>query len=175
MSVARLYVPPAGSVSFLGSNMDDKMLGNTVRWRSRMRTDFPESLRFAFPVDSLQPANKTTLSVNFVPVVSDSLPAEMNKTKRQSFYAARTPLQSGESVVVFFEPAAGGQPKRVIVAGPSATTYLNIPPIALEEIEPGDYRVYLIKQAISRDTLPGLISAVTLQYHSDIKSVKVTE
>lgn len=175
MPVAQLYVPPAGSVAFLGSNMDDKMLGNTVRWRSRMRTEFPESLRFTFPLDSLKPTEKTTLPVDFIPVVADSIPAEMSKKKRQSFYASRKPLGQGENVVVFFEPTSGGEPKRIIVAGPSATSYLNIPPVALEGVQAGNYQVYLIKQSIKRDTQPGLISAVTLQYHSAIKSVTVTE
>lgn len=176
LATSEPYTPPTGSVAFLGSAMEPKSLAGFTRWRSRMRTDFPEKLRFTFPIDSLKPLDKSTINLEFEKIVADSIPTTINKKQRQHFYTGNKRLQLGESIVVFFEPEdRTAKARRVIVAGPSSSNYISIPTEAMTNIAPGNHSVYLVKQSISRDTIPGLVSAVTFQYHTRTQPVRVVE
>ncbi|PHI21018.1 hypothetical protein CEQ90_04865 [Lewinellaceae bacterium SD302] len=170
------YSPPEGSVAFLGSAMTEKSLGEFTRWRSRMRADFPEKLRFTFPLNADAPLEKTTVNLEFDKIVADSIPTVISKSQRQRFYAGREPLKMGESIVVFFEPTdRSAKARRIIVAGPGKSNYIALPTEAMTQLEAGPHSAYLVKQAIRRDTLDGLVSAVTFQYHTRPVDVSIVE
>lgn len=168
--------PAEGSVSFLGSAMQADELGTRQRWRSEMKVEFPEELRFTFPRSSgsTDGAQKATVSIEFTPPHTDSLPSQLLRTAGARFSAGRQALAADENLVVFFEPNQRSQsPRRIVVAGPTATDKISLPANTLEGVPPGQYQVYFVKQKLAKSKQDGLSSAIQVAYHTRSKPVLV--
>ncbi|MEM6878538.1 MAG: hypothetical protein AAF544_08270, partial [Bacteroidota bacterium] len=63
--------------------------------------------------------------------------------------------------------------KRILIAGPTSTEYARLPPESLTELPPGNYDLYLVKQKLSRDTVPGLRASTQIEFFTESKSVEV--
>lgn len=171
-----VYRPDAGKVAFLGSAMQADELSDRQRWRTTMKVDYPADLRFTFPTEDALNAPRTTLTINFPPPSTDSLPSSIDRKRSLRFAAGTQALTADENIVVFFEPEDRSErPRRIVVAGPTASEKITLPSTTLEDIPTGRHSVYLIKQKIARDTLEGVIAATQLSYHTRTKSVEVVE
>lgn len=172
---SEVFRPAEGSVTFLGSAMKADELGTRQRWRSEMKVAFPEELRFTFPSnENTSGAQKATVSLEFSPPHTDSLPSKLLRAEGARFSAARQALAADENIVVFFEPAERSQsPRRIVVAGPTTNNKISLPANTLEGIPPGQYQVYFIKQKLAKSKQDGLSSAIQVAYHTRSKPVLV--
>ncbi|NJO86635.1 MAG: hypothetical protein HC821_00690 [Lewinella sp.] len=167
-----------GSVAFLGSNMTARIVPGGMRWRTEMQVDFPNELRFTFPRNPDQKSvleDRLTLALSFSPPFPDSLPSIWNTSEVQRFEIGSAALGAHESIVVFFEPLSGGSGSvsRITISGPTASSQVVLPTVAQSELKAGDYEVYLVKQQIARDTLPGLLATTEISYHTRSRPVKI--
>ncbi|MEL6140506.1 MAG: hypothetical protein AAFU67_02690 [Bacteroidota bacterium] len=160
-----IYQPKHGSVTFMRSVMEPTELPNTVRWNTEMKVDFPSQLQFTFPKKLETPRKRHQLSINFSPPFADSIPNHIDKNRTARFSVGTEPLMEDESIVVFFEPVArNASPRRIVVAGPTATQEITLPRVTLQEVPKGEHGVYLIKQKLARDTLEGVLAATQVSY-----------
>lgn len=171
---SKVYRPAPGSVAFVGSAMQADELPTRQRWRAAMKAQFPEDLRFTFPLTDQEDAEKFTLPLNLSPPFMDSIPEVIDHTKSLRFIAGTQSLAANESIIVFFEPDNRDQaPRRIVVAGPSSSPRITLPANAMEDLPLGNGRVYLVKQQLARDTVDGVQSAIQLSYHTRLKKVMV--
>ncbi len=167
---------PAGTTAFLGSVMTATELPQGQRWRTEMRADFPVDMRFTFPKSAADLDDRYTLPVRLSPPLIDSLPNVLNKEKSLRFTAGTEPLSAPENIVVFFEPLDRKlSPRRIVIAGPTASEKVTIPATAMLDIPTGEHYVYFVKQKLDRDTIDNgqLLGATQISYHTRSKKVVV--
>lgn len=140
------------------------------RFRSRQLMDFPGELGF-----SLFPTQKDSLSFfyDFVPPRIDALPELIDRSKPVNFPVADEGLRDRESLVLFLEPADGGAPKRLLIAGPTASGTVTLPTSAILDVKPGDYSAYIIKQQLFKRATDRLKISMQTEYFTPTKPLTV--
>lgn len=174
LAESSVYRPAAGSVAFVGSAMQADELPTRQRWRTKMTVNFPEDLRFTFPMDEKEEAEKATIPLFLSPPFTDSIPEIIDRTKSLRFVAGTQPLAANENIVVFYEPDdRNSPPRRIVVAGPSSNNRIVLPANTVQDFPVGSGRIYLVKQQLAKDTLDGVHSAIQLSYHTRLKKITV--
>lgn len=149
------YVP-----SFNGSAMEPLGALPASRFRAEATADLPSVVRFG--VGSADEA--TNFSFVTHPVYIDSLPDTLYRDRSASFPVADRGLTDKESLVLFFEPGDRSTPKRILVTGPTASGAVSLPPSAVDDIAPGAYEVYFVKQRLFKDQVRTLRASIQSEY-----------
>ena len=154
------------------------MMGNTMealdglpgrRFRYTARRSLPELVRFT--VDNQgEPA---VFSFVTHPVYVDSLPDTLYTDRSANFPVGDRGLTDRESLVIFFEPDDRSTPKRILVTGPTDSGVVSLPTRAIDDIAPGDYEVYLVKQRLFKDQISTVKVSIQTEYFTEAKSVTV--
>jgi hypothetical protein len=168
-STLRLPAP-----SLYGSVMDPLVQDKTgQQFQAYRPMEFPGNIRFTLPAGDQE---VKTVSFPLLPPSVDSVPTVISRAISHNFPVAESGLAANENLVLFFEPGdAGGQPRRILVQGPTSSGNVSIPKHVLTDIAPGDYQFYLIKQKLFRDSLPLLKVSLQAEYFSPTISLTVTE
>lgn len=176
LSASTTYEAPTGSVSFLGSPMMDQLsTAAGQRWQTTRKIDWPAELSFSLPQPDFQSGDERfDLRFAMAPPSADSIPAIINRSQGARFKFSDQALAANESLLLFFETRAWNPGvKRVLLAGPTNSPYFNLPAATIRELPAGTYEVYLVKQALVRDSLPQLKSSTQIEYFTRSRSVEV--
>ncbi|THH41122.1 hypothetical protein [Neolewinella litorea] len=155
--------------SFLGSAMEPIGQLPTDRFRHYATGDLPSVLRFGVDADG-----ETTATFSFVshPIYVDSLPDTLYRSEAVNFPVADRGLTEVESLVLFFEPTDRSTPKRILVTGPTATGTVSLPTSAIDDIAPGEYEVYIVKQRLFKDQIRTVKASIQTEFFT--RSAPVT-
>lgn len=165
-------VPDGPAPLLLGSALEPLATAGTGRFRTRRSSALPTRLSAGMPCTDREAC---TTHWNFVPPFADSLPAVLSKSRNQQIPVLEKGLTAEESLVVFFEPRIRKTPHRLQLIGPTATGFVTLRREALADIPAGDYRIYLVKQQLHRDSTDRLVSTVQTEYFTRSREVTVTE
>ncbi len=154
---------------FLGSAMEPLGTLPARRFRYFLTGDLPQVVRFGVP------ANQEVTSFSFVthPVFIDSLPDTLYRDRALNFPVADRGLTEAESLVIFFEPGDRSTPRRILVTGPTSSGTISLPTSAIDDISPGAYEVYLVKQRLFKDQIRTLKASVQSEYFTRSRPVTV--
>ncbi|PHK98592.1 hypothetical protein CGL56_08955 [Neolewinella marina] len=155
--------------TFLGSAMQPVGTLPTDRYRHYATGDLPSVLRFGIH-DS---GGGAVFSFVSHPVFIDSLPDTLYRDQPVNFPVAERGLTEMESLVLFFEPTDRSTPKRILVTGPTATGTVSLPTSAIDDIAPGDYEVYLVKQRLFKDQIRTLRASIQTEFFTRSAPVSV--
>ncbi|WP_116127452.1 hypothetical protein [Lewinella sp. IMCC34183] len=155
--------------SFLGSAMEPLGTLPARRFRYNARGSLPPVVRFQ--VD--EPDGNTNFNFATHRVFVDSLPDTLYRDRAVNFPVTDRGLTELESLVVFFEPADRSTPKRILVTGPTEGGTVSLPSSAVDDIAPGNYEVYLVKQRLFKDQIRTLRASVQSEYFTRSRSVIV--
>lgn len=167
---ADLELPDSSELipSFLGSAMEP--LGDlpATMFRYYAEDELPTLIRFSVPL------GEGGAAFSFVshPIYIDSLADTLSRTEVVNFEVADRGLSETESLVLFFEPDDRSTPKRILVTGPTASGTVSLPTSAIDDIIPGTYDVYLVKQRLFKDQVRTV--KVSLQSEFFTRSRRVT-
>lgn len=158
---------------FLGSPMPAFAAAGPGHYRDVRRLPGLPDLRLTLPYPDRP--ERAELRPTLPAAHLDSLPPVLYRDRDNYFSFGDQPLTENESVELFLEPgvAGGGRPFRLQLQGPSARPRFHLPPPALTDVAPGEYSAYLIRQGLSRDTLPGVVVSVQGAYFSRGRGVRV--
>jgi hypothetical protein len=161
----------AAPPEFMGSAMEP--LGNTPtrRFRLTLPSDYPAEVRFGVRAEGEMLGFDIPVSGVYI----DSLPTEIGRDSTVRFPVAQAGLGENESLVIFFEPVDRGAPKRILVTGPTRRGVVTLPPSALADTPPGDYRVYLVKQQVNRDQRQHVKFSIQTEYFTRDRAVTINE
>ena len=168
-----------GQVSFLGSGMKEVLLpgpdrsADRYRYEATLRTDYPTEFRFSFPAIDSADAERRLLPLRMPAPRIDLLPDTIRRDADLRFGLASDSLRESESLILFFTGQIDGAVRRVRVAGPTRSNRVRIPPAALQQIEPGPYRLYLVKSRQIDTHSEGLRTAGLIEYYTREKEVVV--
>ncbi|CAH1002139.1 hypothetical protein LEM8419_03056 [Neolewinella maritima] len=137
--------------------------------------------RFAEEVDLRRPIRFTLedgeedarFSLRLSAVHSDSLPDTLHRTATTEFAVAERGLAENESLVVSFQPEGRGAEQRILLTGPSRQGSVTLTTPTLEDLAPGNYAVYLIKQQRFRDQQDYLKVSLLTEYYTPTRHVVV--
>ena len=87
----------------------------------------------------------------------------------------RAPLQEGESVIFFFEPTAGGAPRRLQFVGPTTTAVLGLPAESLADVPAGEYSFYYVRQGVAKDSTAALVHKIQTEYFTRSRPLTVVD
>ncbi len=154
------------------------MMGNTMvpldglpgrRFRYAAQRRMPEVVRFTVHNEG------EPIVFSFVThgVFIDSLPDTLYRNTAVNFEVADRGLTARESLVIFFEPGDRSTPKRILVTGPTSTGKVSLPTRAIDDIAPGQYEVYLVKQRLFKDQIGTTKTSIQTEYFTESKNVVV--
>ncbi len=155
--------------TFLGTAMQPLRKLPARRFRLERARAFPETFRFA--VSSREEV--ANFEFDLLPVYIDSLPDTLVRTRTANFPAAARGLAENESLVIFFEPADRSTPKRILLTGPTSKGVVTLPTSAIDDIPPGNYDVYLIKQHLYKDRQRNLKASIQAEYFTRSRPLTV--
>jgi len=174
LTSSQLYSPAEGrSPLFMGSPMQARPASN--QWIERRDTPWPDQIKLSIPhLAETGNRDRTEFEVSMKRPFADSLPSRIALSEGSRFAFGNHPLEDNESVLIFFETRDWSPGvKRILIAGPTSTEYARLPPESLTELPPGNYDLYLVKQKLSRDTVPGLRASTQIEFFTESKSVEV--
>lgn len=154
------------------------MMGNTMealdglpgrRFRYTAKRKLPEVVRFTVD-DQGEPAVFSFVTHG---IFIDSLPDTLNRSASVRFDVADRGLTERESLVIFFEPGDRSTPKRILVTGPTSSGTVSLPFQAIDDIAPGSYEVYLVKQRVFKDQIGNIKTSIQTEYFTESKAVVV--
>ncbi len=155
--------------TFLGTPMLPLHHLPARRFRLERVQKFDPTMRFA--VSSREEV--ANFKFDLVPVYIDSLPDTLVRTRTANFPAAGRGLAENESLVIFFEPADRSTPKRILLTGPTSKGIITLPTSAIDDIPPGSYEVYLIKQHLYKDRQRNLRASIQAEYFTRSRHLTV--
>lgn len=174
LATAQSYTPASDQPPlFLGSPMQFRE--TRQRWMEERELDWTGQLRFAIP----RPADsgdreRLAYEINMDPPTIDSIPTTIDLSRGSRFRFGDSSLEDNESLLIFFETREWNPGvKRILIAGPTSDSYARLPPEALRELPAGNYELYLVKQKLSRDTIPGLRASTQIEYFTKRGAVEV--
>ncbi|MEM7575391.1 MAG: hypothetical protein AAF433_20965 [Bacteroidota bacterium] len=170
------YEAATGSVSFLGSPMMDQLsTAAGQRWQATRKIDWPAELYFSLPQPDFKNGDERfDLRFAMAPPTADSIPAIIDRAQGARFKFSNQALAANESLLLFFETRAWNPGvKRVLLAGPTNSAFFNLPAATIQELPAGNYEVYLVKQALVRDSLAQLKTSTQIEYFTRSRSVEV--
>ena len=154
------------------------MMGNTMepldglpgrRFRYSARRSLPELV--SFTVDNQgEPAVFSFVTHG---IFIDSLPDTLYTDRSVNFAVGDRGLTERESLVIFFEPGDRSTPKRILVTGPTDSGIVSLPTRAIDDIAPGNYEVYLVKQRLFKDQISTVKVSIQTEYFTESKDVTV--
>ncbi|MGB3801155.1 MAG: hypothetical protein WA952_15160, partial [Lewinella sp.] len=103
----------------------------------------------------------------------DSLPDTLHRDQVVNFSVSDRGLTERESLVIFFEPGDRSTPRRILVSGPTSTGVVSLPTQAIDDIAPGDYEVYFVKQRLFKDQIGTTKASIQTEYFTESKDVVV--
>ncbi|WP_116108237.1 hypothetical protein [Lewinella sp. IMCC34191] len=154
------------------------MMGNTMepldglpgrRFRYTAVRDLPELVRFTVNVQE----EPTIFSFVTHGIYIDSLPDSLYRDRSVNFPVADRGLTERESLVIFFEPGDRSTPRRILVSGPTSSGVVSLPPQAVDDIAPGNYEVYFVKQRLFKDQIGTTKASIQTEYFTQSKDVVV--
>ena len=116
-----------------------------------------------------------SVRIDLSPPRIDSLPARLNKRRGVAFPTLTRFLTEDENLILFLEPADRGQPRQILLQGPSSTLNFTLPRRALADVAPGAYSAYLILQQLQRDSTAHLDVSFQTEYYTTARPVVVTD
>lgn len=170
-----------GQVAFLGSGTEEVMLpgptsqSESYRYETTLRADYPTDLRFSLPGPDSTTTERQTIDLRMVAPDLAAFPDTIRLREGIQFRTPADSLRSSESILLFFTHTTAGAVRRVLVAGPTRTDRISIPRGAINQIEPGSYRLYLIKSQRVDTTTNGLHAKGAIEYYTREKDVVVVE
>ncbi len=168
-----------GQVAFLGSGTQEVVLPGSepgteaYRYETTLVTDYPTDLRFTFPGPGAADSERQTIALRMVAPDLAAFPDTIRKSAGIQFSTPADSLRSSENILMFFTNAADGAIRRIMVAGPTRSNRISVPPGAIGQIEPGDYRLYLIKSQRVNTTAGSLRTTGLVEYYTREKTVRV--
>ena len=176
LATSSIYTAEEGSVSFLGSPMLEQLsTAAGERWQASRKMTWPAELYFNLPAPGHEAGDeRTEVRFRMAAPSADSIPSVIDRTEGARFQFGDQPLAANESLLLFFETRAWNPGvKRILLAGPTKSPYFNLPSATIQELPTGTYEVYLVKQALIRDSLPELRSSTQIEYFTRSRSVEV--
>jgi hypothetical protein len=168
-----------GQVAFLGSGTQEIVLpdpdpnAEAYRYEATLVTDYPTDLRFTFPGPGGADSERQTIALRMVAPDIAAFPDTIRKAAGIQFTTRADSLRSSENILLFFTGIADGAVRRVMVAGPTRSNRIAVPPGAIDQIAPGDYRLYLIKSQRIDTTTGSLRTAGLIEYYTREKTIRV--
>jgi hypothetical protein len=143
------------------------------RYETTLRTDYPDEIRFSFPQTNTADAERQLLPLRMSAPDVTLFPDSIRRDADLRFALAADSLLSAESLLLFFTNQADGSVRRIRVAGPTKSDQTRIPPDAMRQLEPGVYRLYLVKSQQVQNTEGTLRTAGLIEYYTREKAVVV--
>lgn len=157
--------------SVMGSAMRAATAGGAGLYTDRRQVALPPKVDLTVPCQE----DVCLLSLE-LPIASvDSLPATMSRTEAQRLRIGQAPLGQGESVILFFEPTAGGAPRRLQFMGPTTTAVLGLPAESLADVPAGNYSFYLVRQGVVKDSTAALVHKIQTEYFTRPRPLQVVD
>lgn len=165
---------PAKAPSLFGTLLPTLPETGPGNYKLRKKIAFPTDFSFSLPCGKGQTTD-CPLDFTFTPPFIDSLPAVMSRNTTIRFVAGEKGLSKQESLEVFFEPVNRSEPHRMLVQGPTKRGTITLPKLAMADLAPGLYDVYLVKQQLNRDSTAALQHSLQTEYFTNTRRVNVTE
>ncbi|MBB4077514.1 hypothetical protein GGR28_000115 [Lewinella aquimaris] len=146
--------------TFLGDPMRPLRGFPARRFRLERVQDLPGDIRFSVT----EQGAVANFSFPFHRVYIDSLPDTLRRTEAANFAVGDRGMTEEESLLLFFEPADRSNPKRILVTGPTDSGIVSLPTSAINDISPGEYSVYFVKQQLYKDRHKNLRVSVQAEY-----------
>ncbi len=161
---------PAG-VAFMGSGTRERELpGQVTRYESTMEATYPPDLRFTFRL----PDNDKQTSINLpMQGIQGFEVVEASKSEGLTL-SLNGELADGENLLLLFTDS-NQEARTILRPGPLTTEQLLIPSDALLHFAPGEYRLYLVKQAEKEDQEQGLTYTFSAEYYTTEKTFILNE
>ena len=157
--------------SVLGSEMRAPTEAGAGLFTDRRQLSLPPEIDLTVPCgQAICP-----VSVPLRMASGDSIPASMSRTKAQRLRIGQQPLKAGESIVFFFEPVAGNEPKRLQFMGPTTSAILGLPAESLRDVPVGDYSFYLVRQGLVQDSTAALVHKIQTEYFTRSRPLTVVD
>ena len=170
-----------GQVAFLGSGTREAVLPGsgelsaTYRYETTLRADYPTDLRFSFPGPESFQADRQTIELRMAAPDLNAFPDTIRRSTGIQFTTPADSLRSSESILLFFSNVADESVRRVLVAGPTRSERISVPRGALEQLQPGTYRLYLVKSQQVNRKEDHLHTRGSIEYYTREKEVVVRE
>ena len=140
------------------------------RFRFERQVDLRRPIRFTVEEEGQEAAR---FSLRLTPVFIDSLPDTLRRTSTVEFPVADRGLAENESLVVRLQPITGGDERRILLTGPTGAGTVTLSTPTLEDIDPGYFTAYLIKQQRFRDQQHYLKASLLLEYFTPSRPLVV--
>lgn len=161
---------PTG-VAFMGSGTRERELpGQVTRYESTMEAAYPPDLRFTFRL----PDSDKQSSIN-LPMQGIQGFDVIEATKSGGLtLSLNGNLEDGETLLLLFTDS-NQEARTILRPGPLSTERLLIPSDALLHFTPGEYRLYLVKQAEKEGQEQGLSYTFSAEYYTTEKAFTLEE
>ena len=157
--------------TLLGAEMRAPAEGGSGLFTDRRKMAYPPKVDMTVPCGG----DACLLSIPLAMAAIDSIPTSMSRAEAQRLRIGQAPLREGESIVFFFEPVAGGAPRRLQFMGPTTSAVLGLPAESFADVPAGDYNIYLVRQGVVKDSTAALVHKIQTEYFTRPQPIMVAD
>lgn len=165
---------PATAPSLFDTPLPSFAQAGPGNFKLRKKMAFTPDFSFSLPCGEGQ-NTACPISYTFTPPFIDSLPLIMSRNETVRFVAGEKGLGRQENLEVFFEPTDRSSPQRMLIQGPTSRGTVTLPKLAMGDLKPGQYDVYLVKQQLNQDSTAALQHSLQTEYFTTMRRVEIRD